>query len=55
MTIQHFSDEEPEVEETWDYDREQAAARGHCERCGIEGHHGKDCPTITPLLFKADK
>ncbi len=50
-----FTDELPDVDETTDDDwmtREDKWANGHCRRCGVAGHHGKDRPTITPLLLK---
>lgn len=51
------SDEEPDVDELpfeERYEREQEFGAGHCERCGVEGHVGDDCPTIVPYLLRTD-
>lgn len=26
---------------------------GFCERCGLEGHAGAECPTVTPDLLRS--
>lgn len=49
----HRPDEEPDVDEVeQDWREYERCVRGTCERCGHEGHEGKDCPTITPLLLR---
>lgn len=49
-------DEEPDFDFDPDgtraWDREEEFASGHCDRCGIAGHRGAKCPTITPDLLK---
>lgn len=53
MKRHHRPDEEPDVDEAeWDVWREREVTRGHCERCGIFGHAGDKCPTVTPLLLR---
>lgn len=51
----HWPDEAPDVDErdpseAWEAENEHA--RGLCDRCGHEGHQGRDCPTITPVLLR---
>lgn len=54
----HWPDEEPDVDERqldeW-WLAEVAHAEGHCERCGLQGHAGGECPTIQPYLLRADR
>lgn len=58
MTAPHVRryDEEPDFDapEVIDHlvEFEGAIAAGHCGRCGIRGHLGRDCPTVTPDLLK---
>lgn len=55
MIRRHRPDEEPDVDERdpyLDWEAEQTYGAGLCERCGIEGHEGRKCPTITPVLLR---
>ena len=49
-----YRDEEPDFDELPPLTEAAYASlvKGTCERCGQEGHEGKDCPTITPVLLK---
>lgn len=58
MIRRHFADEEPDVDERAVDElllAEEQFGRGHCERCGIAGHVGVKCPTITPVLLRHEK
>jgi hypothetical protein len=51
----HFADEEPDVDERSiedQWDAEEKFGRDHCDRCGVAGHVGRRCPTVTPLLLR---
>lgn len=48
-----FDDEEPDLDEReWDYWHEAELTPGLCERYGIEGHRGSNCPTVNNLTLK---
>ena len=51
-----WPDETPDVDEAEDdwMEREDEFARGHCRRCGLEGHRDEACPTVTPMLLKRE-